>query len=182
MAKPITSYTAALDETQARLLREVLEERGFAFGEKAHALWAASRGKLNVTVYEKGPKVLVQGRETGDFVRYLLEPEILGEAKLGYEEVHQPEMFTPHLGIDESGKGYFFGPLVIAGVYTDDAIARALLEAGVMDSKRVTSDANRKVKATPTAAKATLAIRMRTSPPSAASVVRLIQTSGATAT
>ena len=28
-------------------------------------------------------------------------------------------MFEPHFGIDESGKGDFFGPLVIAGVYVD---------------------------------------------------------------
>jgi len=28
-------------------------------------------------------------------------------------------MFEPHFGVDESGKGDFFGPLVIAGVYVD---------------------------------------------------------------
>jgi ribonuclease HIII len=43
--------------------------------------------------------------------------------------------------VDESGKGDFFGPLVIAGVYVDRGIARRLLDGGVQDSKRVTSDA-----------------------------------------
>ncbi len=66
---------------------------------------------------------------------------MLGEARLGYEEILQPEMFAPHFGIDESGKGDYFGPLVIAGVFTDAVIARHLMEAGVMDSKRVTSAA-----------------------------------------
>jgi ribonuclease HIII len=65
----------------------------------------------------------------------------LGEAKLGYEEVHLPEMFEPHLGVDESGKGDFFGPLVISGVYVDRGIARKLLDSGVVDSKRISSDA-----------------------------------------
>ena len=60
-------------------LRVVLEERGFEFGEKPYAIYSASKGKLNVTVYEKGPKVLVQGKETEDFVRFVLEPEVLGE-------------------------------------------------------------------------------------------------------
>ncbi len=60
--------------------------------------------------------------------------------ELGYEEVHSPEMFEPHLGVDESGKGDFFGPLVIAGVYVDRGIARKLLDAGVVDSKRIGSD------------------------------------------
>src|SRR5258708_39209778 len=49
-------------------------------------------------------------------------------------------MFEPHLGIDESGKGDFFGPLVIAGVFVDRSIARHLLDLDVMDSKRISSD------------------------------------------
>jgi ribonuclease HIII len=76
-----------------------------------------------------------------EFVQFELEPKILGEARLGYEEVHSPEMFEPHFGVDESGKGDFFGPLVIAGVYVDRGIARKLVDAGVQDSKRIGSDA-----------------------------------------
>ena len=72
-------------------------------------------------------------------MQFELEPKIFGEAKLGYEEVHLPKMFEPHFGVDESGKGDFFGPLVIAGVYVDRAIARKLLDAGVQDSKRIGS-------------------------------------------
>jgi len=65
---------------------------------------------------------LLQGKGVEEFVQFELEPKILGEAKLGYEEVHSPEMFEPHFGIDESGKGDFFGPLVISGVYVDPGI------------------------------------------------------------
>ena len=135
----LTSHTAPLTAAQAARLREVLEERGYEFEEKPHTLYAAKKGKLNVAVYAKGPKVLIQGKETEDFITFLLEPEILGEAKLGYEEELDPEMFAPHFGIDESGKGDYFGPLVIAGAYTDAAVARALKAAGVMDSKRISS-------------------------------------------
>jgi ribonuclease HIII len=49
-------------------------------------------------------------------------------------------MFEPHFGVDESGKGDFFGPLVIAGVFVDRGIARKLMDVGVQDSKRITSD------------------------------------------
>ena len=135
----LTSHTAPLTPAQAARLREVLEDRGYEFVEKPHTLYAARKGKLNVAVYEKGPKVLVQGKETEDFITFLLEPEILGEARLGYEEELDPEMFAPHFGIDESGKGDYFGPLVIAGTYTDASVARALKAAGVMDSKRISS-------------------------------------------
>jgi len=129
-----------LTAAQARVLRRCLEEGGFEMVDKPHALYAGSKPGLSVTVYAKGPKVLVQGKGTEDFIRFTLEPEVLGEARLGYEEVLQPEMFAPHFGIDESGKGDFFGPLVIAGVYVDGGIARRLIEAGAVDSKRIGSD------------------------------------------
>ena len=135
----LTTYTQEIEESDVGKLRDILVRDGFEFLEKPHAYFGARKGKLNVTVYEKGPKVLVQGKETEDFVKFTLEPEILGEARLGYEEVHNPEMFQPHFGIDESGKGDYFGPLVIAGVYTDGESTRALMEAGIMDSKRVGS-------------------------------------------
>ena len=137
----MTTHTAPLTAEQANTLRRVLEEQGYDFEPKPHALFSARKGKLNVTVYQKGPKVLVQGKGTEDFIQFTLEPEVLGEAKLGYEEILEPDKFAPHFGIDESGKGDFFGPLVIAGVFTDAVIARHLIDIGVMDSKRVTSAA-----------------------------------------
>src|SRR3989441_9922531 len=137
----MNSYTHALTKEEATKLRALLEELGFDFSPKQYTLFFAQKNKLSVAVYEKGPKVLVQGRDVEEFVQFELEPKILGEAKLGYEEVHSPEMFEPHFGVDESGKGDFFGPLVISGVYVDRGIARKLLDAGVVDSKRVGSDA-----------------------------------------
>lgn len=41
------------------------------------------------------------------------------------------------IGTDESGKGDFFGPLVIAGVYVNKKNAQILGELGVMDSKKI---------------------------------------------
>src|SRR6202047_1756448 len=137
----MNSYTHALTAEQATKLRALLEELGFQFTPKQYMLFFAQKNKLSVAAYEKGPKVLVQGKGVLEFVQFELEPKIFGEAKLGYEEVHAPEMFEPHFGVDESGKGDFFGPLVISGVYVDRGIARKLLDAGVQDSKRIGSDA-----------------------------------------
>ena len=137
----MNSYTHLLTKEQAAKLRVLLREGGFEFSPKEWTIFFAQKNKLSVAVYEKGPKVLVQGRGVEEFVQFELEPKILGEAKLGYEEVHSPEMFEPHFGVDESGKGDFFGPLVIAGVYVDSGIARKFLDAGVVDSKRIGSDA-----------------------------------------
>jgi ribonuclease HIII len=137
----MNSFTSPLTAEQTGMLRLLLEERGFIFAPRPYTLFFAQKDKLSVAVYEKGPKVLLQGKGIQEFVQFELEPNILGEAKLGYEEVHSPEMFEPHFGVDESGKGDFFGPLVIAGVYVDRGIARKFLEAGIQDSKRIGSDA-----------------------------------------
>src|SRR2546425_10481712 len=135
------SYTHLLTKHQAGKLRSLLDELGFEFSPKQYTLFFGQKNKLSVAVYEKGPKVLIQGKGVEEFVQFELEPKILGEAKLGYEEVHVPVMFEAHFGVDESGKGDFFGPLVIAGVYVDRGIARKLIDSGVQDSKRISSDA-----------------------------------------
>lgn len=137
---PLHSQTVPLKPEQAEKLRHLLGETGFSFEEKPYMLYSARKDKLNIAVYEKGPKAVLQGRGLEDFITFVLEPEILGEARLGYEEVHSPEQFEPHFGIDESGKGDLFGPLVIAGVYLDGELARHLRDAGVQDSKAIGSD------------------------------------------
>ena len=137
----MNSYTHPITVEQAEELQTLLQQRGFTFAPKPYTIFFAQKEKLSVAVYEKGPKILLQGRGVEDFVKFVLEPEVFGEARLGYEEVHSPEMFEPHFGVDESGKGDFFGPLVIAGVFVDFQTARELIDLGVQDSKRIGSDA-----------------------------------------
>lgn len=45
---------------------------------------------------------------------------------------------NPLIGVDESGKGDYFGPLVIAGVYADAVRKIELQKIGAMDSKALT--------------------------------------------
>lgn len=137
----LTTYTKPITTAQAEKLRAILLEKGWLFEEKQYTLFAASGPKVSLAVYEKGPKVVLQGKGIEDFIKFTLEPEVLGAAELGYEEVHQPDMFTPHIGVDESGKGDFLGPLVIAGAYVDGDMARTLRDMGAVDSKRIGSDA-----------------------------------------
>jgi len=138
--KALTLYTTPLTPEQAGKLKLLLQREGFDFEPKPYTLYFGKKAKLSIAVYEKGPKVVIQGKGTEEFIQFRLEPEILGEAKLGYEEVHNPEAFAPHFGIDESGKGDFFGPLVIAGAYVDEKIARSFMKGGIQDSKRIGSD------------------------------------------
>ena len=46
--------------------------------------------------------------------------------------------YITHIGTDESGKGDFFGPLVIAGAMVDEKASKILVDAGIKDSKKLT--------------------------------------------
>ena len=66
-----------------------------------------------------------------------LEPEITLSPQFGYEEVHHPEWFEAHAGLDESGKGDLFGPVVCATVIADGDMVRDWMDKGIKDSKRL---------------------------------------------
>ena len=54
--------------------------------------------------------------------------------------MRQSELFSSekgHIGTDESGKGDYFGPLVVAGVFIPENQKRVLQELGVKDSKKL---------------------------------------------
>lgn len=137
--KPLTSYTCKLTDAQAAALREYLAARNFRFREVPYARFAAEKDKLNAVFYESG-KLVLQGKGTQEFVEFVLEPEILKEAKLGYEAVLNPDLLLPRFGVDESGKGDFFGPLCIAGVYINESVVNAWKDSGIRDSKNISSD------------------------------------------
>jgi ribonuclease HIII len=137
--KPLTSHTCKLNDAQAAALETYLRENNFEFRDVPYTKFAGAKDKLNVVFYTSG-KLVVQGRGTQEFIEFVLEPQILGEAKLGYETVLNPELLLPRLGIDESGKGDFFGPLCVAGVYVNEKIIAAWNDAGIRDSKNISSD------------------------------------------
>jgi len=133
--KTVTSYTVELTPEQGRSLRAGLEKRGFEFKKVPHAYFGATRGKLSLNYYKSG-KLLIQGKETAEFVQFFLEPEILKEVRFGYEEVLS-EFTGDRIGVDESGKGDYFGPLVVAGVFLNGESEKKLRELNVRDSKKI---------------------------------------------
>ncbi len=67
-----------------------------------------------------------------------VEPGNTGAGLDGYDQL---------IGVDESGKGDYFGPLVIAGVYLDKKMAEKLAGYGVSDSKNLTDKRIKKLAA-----------------------------------
>lgn len=140
--KKKTMYTIKLDDEQMDKLSERLDGDNCSAWlpyDVNYSLFAFKGEGINVVGYQSG-KLVVSGKKTEDFVRDILESEITGVAKLGYDEVHNPEWFTLHAGCDESGKGDLFGPLVTACVVADGDMVRHWLELGVADSKKLSDN------------------------------------------
>ncbi len=137
---PRTSFTYALQPSQQALLEQELRNGNYTPVTVPHARVAADRPGCRIVLYTSG-KCVVQGKGAGDWVAFVLEPQVLGAAGTGYEDVLDPQVLEPHMGIDESGKGDFFGPMVIAAAYTDASLVPVLRKMGVKDSKRISSDA-----------------------------------------
>ena len=95
---------------------------------------------LTINLYTSG-KLVVQGKEAQEFVLFTLEPLVLQAATLGYEEVLDPKMYSPHMGSDESGKGDIFGPLITVAAFVDETTSKQLADLGIRDSKTI-SDGN----------------------------------------
>lgn len=136
----MTNHTAKLTADQASALERIIRDGTFDLREVPYARFSGVKKDLNVTFYASG-KLVVQGKGTRDFVEFVLEPQVLGAAQVGYEAVLQPELLDPRLGVDESGKGDFFGPLCIAGVYVNADVIAFWKDKGVRDSKSISSDA-----------------------------------------
>lgn len=88
---------------------------------------------LSQVKYEPLVKLIENKDNTKDYAKMLLAGDT-GEQAIETDYLSD-KLETALIGVDESGKGDYFGPLVIAGVYADENQKLILKELGVMDSK-----------------------------------------------
>lgn len=127
-------FTTQVDLTLAPKLLDDLKSQGFALSKPPYTVFSAKKKGVSCTLYESG-SLTVQGSEMQSFIEFYLEPEILKAFKYSHPEVHLD--LSPRIGMDEAGKGDFFGPLCIAAVYAEGAGIKAMHQMGVRDSKRI---------------------------------------------
>lgn len=129
-----SSFVVQLDLALKDKLQDGLIDQGFKLDHPPYTFFQAKKQGISCTLYTSG-KLVVQGKGMEEFIKYYLEPEILHVFSYGYEGEKQDK--TPRIGVDESGKGDFFGPLCIAGVYAGEEEIKALLSFNVKDSKKL---------------------------------------------
>lgn len=131
------TFVAQVDPSLATQLQRDLDEQGFSFATPPHTIFSAKKKGVSCTLYQSG-KLVVQGKEKGEFIEFYLEPHILKTFTYTHSTPVEPQENTARIGIDESGKGDFFGPLCIAGVFAKEEDIAKLQELGVRDSKTMT--------------------------------------------
>jgi ribonuclease HIII len=104
----------------------------------------SKNGQIKFQVYfgKKGTKQILQGNSELEIYKEL--NELLFGNKLLNNKSEDEINFKEYIGTDESGKGDYFGPLVIAAVYISDKTKNELEKIGVKDSKLI-SDNNIKI-------------------------------------
>lgn len=130
-------FTATVDLKLADKLKADLTEQGFELSKPPYTVFSAKKKGVSCTLYESG-KLTVQGKEMDSFMEFYLEPEILGSFKYSHPTAHLD--LTPRIGMDEAGKGDFFGPLCVAALYADGEGIKKLVELGARDSKKISDD------------------------------------------
>ncbi len=131
---PLKPFVATLDKAVIPTLKHELEEQGFEFSTPPYTLFAAKKKGLSVTLYTS-LKLTVQGKEMAEFIEYFLEPKILGTFHFTHPVAAAELDLTGRIGVDEAGKGDFFGPLCIAAVYAQGDQIIKMKELGIKDSK-----------------------------------------------
>ncbi|HSX11329.1 MAG TPA: ribonuclease HIII [Chlamydiales bacterium] len=136
MNKP-SCFTTKVDVALAPKLQEDLKNQGFELSKPPYTVFSAKKKGVSCTLYESG-SLTVQGSEMDAFIEFYLEPEILQSFKFSHPEAHLD--LKPHIGMDEAGKGDFFGPLCIAAVYAGGDGIKEMQHLGVKDSKRISDE------------------------------------------
>ena len=127
-------------DKQEQIKGLITENFEVSLNSKQYAFWELKNKDFTATFYNSG-KFVVQGKNIADLMTKLSEIGIEEKGKSKKEKDLEPFPFPisrfPYIGTDESGKGDFFGPLVIAGVMVDEKNKKMFEEMGVKDSKKL---------------------------------------------
>lgn len=127
--------------SEREALRARLGQGQFEYRSVPHALFSVKGEGVVATLYGSG-KLVVQGADPALFLERFAAgaapaaKRTKKAAEAPPSRAHDPSL--PTVGSDETGKGDYFGPLVVCAARVEPELARDLAAAGVMDSKRLT--------------------------------------------
>jgi len=119
-----------IEANMVKTIKNFYKKRDFDLSEDIpHAYFRARSDESAVTLYKSG-KLLIQGSKG--------EAEYQRVISLLKDDDNRKKPDTePWIGTDESGKGDFFGPLVVAGVVFNSEQAHYFTDQGLADTKKI---------------------------------------------
>lgn len=130
-------YSNKFDKSQQSKLKSFFEKDGASIMPQQNAQWRARKEGYSAIFYNTG-KFLIQGSDVSSIAQKV--EEFLGvdsSASKNHSPSTDIDVPLQRIGVDESGKGDFFGPLVIAAVMVDESNIEVLVKAGIKDCKKV---------------------------------------------
>lgn len=130
----MNTYSQKITTLQASSIKSLLQEKGADFDVVQYSVWRAKTSSYQAIFYTSG-KLLIQGKSIDAIAEEI-------NAILGIKTVEENSTFIEnkeekYIGTDESGKGDFFGPLVVAGVQVDATNKQKFIDLGIKDSKKL---------------------------------------------
>jgi len=138
-----TTRVLKLSASEQEALEARLAGGSFEYRSVPHARLSVKGEGVVATLYTSG-KLVVQGPDPDLFVaRFAGEarvepPRPAAKDRSGEAEDAVASLLVTTIGSDETGKGDYFGPLVVAAVRVEPEQALELGRIGVMDSKKLT--------------------------------------------
>ncbi len=130
----MNTFTYKFNTDNLNQIKNFFENENCSFSDQQYAFFKAVSPKYNAVFYNSG-KLVIQGKEISqtaqklaDYMKINVQIEQKNEEEINEEN---------YIGIDESGKGDFFGPLVIAGVAVNSKLKKMFTELGIKDSKQL---------------------------------------------
>ena len=130
----MNTYSQKITPLQAAKVKDLLLDLNAVFDAVQYSFWRAKTNTFQAIYYTSG-KLLIQGKNIENIAIEI--DKILGINSC-FEQPNLTDFNQEkYIGTDESGKGDFFGPLVVAGVQVDKNNKQKFIELGIKDSKKL---------------------------------------------
>lgn len=138
-------YDVKIQGLRSQIRERLLQIEGAIMGFEQYCEYKIEfvclKKKITVKQYQSG-KLVVQGSDTGFLDKIINQIEdVVGESNNNKKREVSADIkaTAPFIGSDESGKGDFFGPLVVCAFWANIQIATELEKLDVKDSKMLSN-------------------------------------------
>jgi len=132
-------YVQKFAALQKGKIEEFFTQKCAAFESLQYAYFKAKLSNCNAVFYESG-KFVIQGKDienlVAEFEKFMGISSANSEDKETSQETTAAD-YPCYIGTDESGKGDYFGSLVVAGVMVDESNKEDFIKLGIKDSKKL---------------------------------------------